>query len=277
MVPVWDRPLDDGSAKRHYGMVTRRLKPLLDGLTTLALLTASGLVIWRLWPPPPILLEDPVPVTEMRLHGSAPEDAPIITIFTDYECPYCRQLSQGVEPGIEKDWVATGRARLAIRHLPLDRIHPRARQASWAVECASRRGKGLEMHRALFAATEKLDLNVLSAAAVGVGLDRAEFEVCLQDPEVHARVDQDVAAARELGIAGTPTIMVGHAEGVRLRHSSLLKGAVTGDKLDSVLEQAGRATFPTKSLVIFGVLILVLVGGCGRWYLNRKRMVPQLS
>ena len=70
--------------------------------------------------------------------------------FTDYECPFCAQHTRDTAPSIDRTLVDTGRMRHVLFNFPLERLHPAARKASEAAECASRQGRFWEMHERLF-------------------------------------------------------------------------------------------------------------------------------
>lgn len=60
---------------------------------------------------------------------------PIIVEFLDYQCPACRAVAPHVSKAMED-----GSVSIVVRHLPLEEIHPIAREAAKAVVCAERQG-----------------------------------------------------------------------------------------------------------------------------------------
>lgn len=70
--------------------------------------------------------------------------APIVVEFLDYQCPACK----AVAPAVSEAW-KKGTATIVIRHLPLEEIHPLAREAALAVVCAERQGRLRAAHEAL--------------------------------------------------------------------------------------------------------------------------------
>ncbi len=130
-----------------------RIAGALDRLATLAVIAASGLVIWRfasdsfVWrsrtaaPAAAMKLPtSPLSLDSAKLRGSA--TAPVVLLlFSEFECPFCRKLFQDVLPTIDKEYVSTGRVLLAYRHLPLTSIHANAMSAAIASECAQSRGR----------------------------------------------------------------------------------------------------------------------------------------
>jgi len=127
--------------------------------------------------------------------------------FADYQCPFCRdaasQLSQlqRERPGV---------AAITFRNMPLDELHPRARPAARAAECAYDQGKFEPFHDALFLDQSGVGSRPWTSFAVSAGIaDTTKFKACLASPRVDARVIADEHAADRLGIRGTPTFVVG--------------------------------------------------------------------
>lgn len=78
--------------------------------------------------------------------GSA--DAPVtLTLFTDFQCPYCARAEPLVAEILEEHG---DRIALDVRHLPLTRIHPAAWPAALAAEAASEQDRFWDMYDALF-------------------------------------------------------------------------------------------------------------------------------
>lgn len=128
----------------------------------------------------------------------------LIREFSDFECPYCRQLAQEVLPSLKTRYLNTGQARFSYRHLPLTEIHPQALPAAIASECAAEQGRFFDYHDALFA--KGLDLN---SRAKELGLNQEAFSACVQNPNIRSRVQAERDLAIKLGLRGTPTVFVG--------------------------------------------------------------------
>jgi protein-disulfide isomerase len=127
--------------------------------------------------------------------------------FTDYECPYCGRHARETSPKIHHKWVASGAVRHILFNFPLESIHPNARKAGEAAECAARQGRFWEMHERLFADPNALAQN-LTQSADALGLDGATFNRCMEG-EAADVISADLAEGRRLGVATTPTFFVG--------------------------------------------------------------------
>jgi protein-disulfide isomerase len=138
---------------------------------------------------------------------TGPIDAPIvITEFADFQCPYCRRFATSVRELRQRH---PGKIALSFRHYPLDDIHPYARVAGYAAECAARVGRFQQVHDVLL---EKQDsIGILSWSEVGyrAGVsDLPRFEQCMGEPAVADRINADYVLGDEAGVDGTPTVFV---------------------------------------------------------------------
>jgi protein-disulfide isomerase len=158
--------------------------------------------------------------------SQGPVEAPVTIVeFTDYQCPFCQRAEPTIREVVQR---YPQQVRWVVRHLPLDSIHPLARGAAHAAVCADRQGRFWEFHEKLFANQQALEPAQLAGYAKELGLDAAAFDACLGSPETHARVEQDVEAAREVGVSGTPAFFV---------NGILLTGAKPVEEFVRVIER----------------------------------------
>ncbi|MCH9682823.1 MAG: thioredoxin domain-containing protein [Deltaproteobacteria bacterium] len=156
-----------------------------------------------------------------------PEDA-LVTIveFSDFQCPFCARLAPTVHtlPQRHPD------VRVVFRQLPLPN-HAAARPAAKAALAAQRQGKFWEMHDAMFEAGGKIDADDLPDLARGIGLDMDRYAQDVEDPEIEAMIARDEAAAREVGVRGTPASFI---------NGRFVGGAQSAQRLDEIIEQERR-------------------------------------
>jgi protein-disulfide isomerase len=132
-------------------------------------------------------------------------DAPVtVTEFGDLECPYCRSAEPVLRRLVEE---SDGGVRLVWRHFPLFQVHPHALIAALAAEAAAEQGLFWEMQRALFAQQDRLTEPDLRAAGARLGLDPATVAGPGAQRFADA-VEADYLAGLDLGIRGTPTLLV---------------------------------------------------------------------
>src|SRR5205814_8082834 len=70
----------------------------------------------------------------------SPDVKVLVIEFGDYQCPTCRMFWKDVEPRLKKDYIDTGKVKLAFRDFPLNQ-HPEAVLAAMAVNCARDQNK----------------------------------------------------------------------------------------------------------------------------------------
>jgi len=145
-------------------------------------------------------------------------DAPITVVeFSDFQCPFCSRFFEQTLPLLEKNYIDTGKIKFVYKDLPLDNLHPNARSAHIAAECADEEGKFWEYHDVLFQkqaewqrlASSDLDIT-LSQFAVDLGMQAASFESCMGSQDIADEVNQDTLEAARYGATGTPTFFIGN-------------------------------------------------------------------
>ena len=145
------------------------------------------------------------PVDPDSDHLRGPEDAPVTLVeYGDFECPYCGQA----EPVVRELLADFGDVRYVWRHLPLDDVHPRARQAAEAAEAAAAQGRFWEMHDLLLGHQDALRPQDLVRYAEELGLDVDRFADDLRRHTYAARIADDVDSADLSGVTGTPTFFI---------------------------------------------------------------------
>ena len=144
--------------------------------------------------------------------GDAPtkgkDNAPVTIIeFSDFECPFCEKFYSQTLSQIEREYIDTGKVRLAYKHLPLP-FHPQAMPAALATECAQEQGKFWEYHDVIFENQGLLAQNKYKEWAGQLGLNQEKFDQCFDSKKYEERVLKDLAEAESAGIGGTPTFLV---------------------------------------------------------------------
>jgi len=201
----------------------------LDVVTTLAMLTAATvMIVSRVLSSAPVRKPIPLPSEPVAFDGAPIEgnqQAPLgLVIFSDFQCPYCAQFAKTTLPDLKKEFVDTGRLLVAFRNLPLA-IHPMARAAAEAAECASRQGRFWDAHDYLFADPSRIDQALLNGLPGALHLDHAAFQECVNGKST-SDVTRDVDQATQFGISGTPSFFLGIVEGRgRLRVKKMFSGA----------------------------------------------------
>ncbi|AZA14531.1 thioredoxin domain-containing protein [Corynebacterium choanae] len=142
-------------------------------------------------------------------------DAPVVLVeYSDFECPFCANWANTIEPTLIADYVNTGKLRIEWNDFPVNGAAAVA--AAKAGRAAAEQGKFNEFKAALYAASadvsghpnNDIDDFVSFAATAGVP-DLAKF----REDATSDKYDDAVTAARNfaimIGIQGTPTFLIG--------------------------------------------------------------------
>jgi protein-disulfide isomerase len=171
-------------------------------------------------PPPVFVSELDDGISPVR----GPTD-PIVTIveFSDFECPFCRQVQSAVKQIVEN----YGRTvRLVFKHLPLEG-HRNSLPAAQAAYCAAEQDRFWQFHDALFTAGS-LSPPVFEKIASDLGLGLPKFQECVASERSRAAVIKDMEAARLLGIESTPSFVV---------NGKVINGALSFAEFQKIIEQ----------------------------------------
>lgn len=147
------------------------------------------------------------PVDPERDHIRGRVDAPYTIVeYGDYECPFCSRATGSIDAVREH---FGDELRYVWRHLPLESVHPHAKEAAQAAEAAGRQGEYFEMGRLLFAHQDALTPDDLVAYAAELDLDVDRFAEDLHSPKVIRRVEDDLLDAEMMDLHSTPTFFIG--------------------------------------------------------------------
>ena len=180
---------------------------------------------------PPIIAVE----TAGRPEKGAGAKAPVtIVMFSDYQCPFCKR-GEDVVDQVMKSY--GDKVRLVFRDYPLP-MHPQARPAAEAANCAHDQGKFWEYHGKLFANQSKLADDDLRGYAKDLGLDVEKFSKCLTDKPHKAAIDKDIADGGKVGVNGTPAFFI---------NGRMLSGAQPFEKFKEVIDDELAAKGAAKT------------------------------
>jgi len=172
----------------------------------------AGWAIFRITdfvsPPEPVGLKLIRPVDPDRDHIRGNPDASLTLVeYGDYECPFCSRATGSIDEvraHFRED------LRYVWRHLPLERVHPRAFDAARAAEAAGLQGKYFEMGIQLFEHQDDLEWSDIYRYAVAIGCDieRFDHDVRVDPSKVLHRVQDDAQDAELMDLNSTPTFFV---------------------------------------------------------------------
>ena len=133
-------------------------------------------------------------------------NAPVTLIeFGDYQCPFCRKMFEDTESRLRAEYIKTGKVKMVYRDFPLDEIHPFARRAAEAAECARDQGKYWVYHDLLFERQSEIPTLDFVARAGELGLNVVQFRECYSSKKYAAEVEKDYQDGIAAGVNGTPS------------------------------------------------------------------------
>ncbi|HEV7992232.1 MAG TPA: thioredoxin domain-containing protein [Gemmatimonadaceae bacterium] len=168
-----------------------------------------------------------------RIRGA--ETAPVWLVeISDFQCPFCKQWHDQVFATIDREYVKTGKVRLAYLNFPLSRIHPNAQAAAEAAMCAGVQGKFWELHESLFIsqprwADQKSPAAIFDSLARAAGVEPKGWSHCMTTHATAKLIEADRDRSTKAGVESTPTFFVG---------DRALAGAYPVDSFRVIIDQA---------------------------------------
>jgi protein-disulfide isomerase/rhodanese-related sulfurtransferase len=226
--PEPEPPAQLAQVRSHFAVC---VVALLVGVPAFYLLARHG----ELPAPPPQPRSETLAEQLVRRasHVAGNPQAPVTVVeFGDFECPVC---ARGEEAAREIRTQYASRVRFVFRQFPLAHIHPRAEKAAEASECAAEQGKFWEAVDKIYSRQSDLSDDGLKRDAAELGLDQAKFNQCFTSGSTAARIREDMADGKALGVHATPTFFIGQKG---------IEGALPATEFSQLVDQelARRAT-----------------------------------
>ena len=140
------------------------------------------------------------------------KDAEVTIIeFSDFQCPFCGRFFDQTFSQIKTNYIDTGKIKFVYRDFPLDSIHPQARPAALAAECADDQGKFWEYHDLLFQKQDEWTATgtpFFKQYAKDLGLDTNKFNSCLDSKKHEDEIQKDLNDGVSVGVQGTPAFFI---------------------------------------------------------------------
>lgn len=158
-------------------------------------------------------------------------NAPVIlTMYSDFQCPYCAQADREAIRQIEKDYVANGKVYLVYKHFAF--IGDESVDAAEASECAADQGKFWPYHDKLFASQAGENKGAFAPAklkrfAQDLGLDMKAFNACFDSHKYRKQIEAAKKDAESIGVQTTPTFFV---------NGQMILGAKPYEEFKAVIE-----------------------------------------
>jgi protein-disulfide isomerase len=146
-----------------------------------------------------------------------------IVLFTDFECPFCKEEAKVLRDNLVKTYPSE--VRLYFKEFPLDAIHPWGRIAAIAGRCVYRQNAQAfwDYHDYVFDNQASISDAVIKVGAApdlaqfrtkivewaaAKGLDAMQLGSCIDQRSTEAEVDRSTADARELRVSQTPSLFI---------------------------------------------------------------------
>jgi protein-disulfide isomerase len=192
------------------------------------------------------LTESPFTDALLRLTTDGPSfgvpDARVtIVVFSDFQCPYCREFAKNIRANIPQKYPKD--VRVVEKNFPIETIHPWARAAAEAGACMADQGTGAfwAYHDWVFEhqsavntqyqdkkdefATYLRDTAVTLAQQQKV--DPEKVRACIETHASAAEVSKDIAEGDRLMVASTPTFYI---------NGRAVPGAIAWPQLDTLIQ-----------------------------------------
>jgi protein-disulfide isomerase len=161
-----------------------------------------------------------------------PSDAKVtIVLFSDLECPYCRELAKTLRENVPSKYPRDVRVR--FEDFPLQKIHPWARAAAEVGRCLGDQNQNSFWfwHDWVFEHQKDVTEANLRENAIRIAtsehLDVDKASNCIDNHGTAAEIGQSITAGQELQIQQTPTFFI---------NGRLVNGAVPWATLDALIQ-----------------------------------------
>lgn len=132
------------------------------------------------------------------------KDAPVtVTVFSDFQCPYCGKLLPLLEQVLKQN---PETVKVAFKNFPL-KMHEMAGPSALAALAANEQGKFWEYHDRLFAES-KITSDSFKKIATELNLNQERFDADMKSPILMEKLNKDMEEAEKIGITGTPAVYV---------------------------------------------------------------------
>lgn len=170
---------------------------------------------------------------ERAVMGAA--EAPVtVTMWSDFQCPYCAAADRTLKY-LEEGYVRTGKVRLVYKHFAF--IGDESAWAAEASECAGDQGAFWRYHDKLFASQAgenrgAFSIEKLKGFARDLGLNEQQFGICLDGHRYARKVRDETEEGRREGVRSTPTFFI---------NGRKVEGALRLEAFRDVIDEALRA------------------------------------
>jgi len=161
--------------------------------------------------------------------GGNPDGDLTLAVFFDYNCGCCRHFAR------ELAAVESNDRDLRIVYLELPILGARSASAARAALAARRQDAYLEFHEALMGSRGYTSSDGIESIARTLLLDPDQLLRDIEHPAIGQTIEENLSLADELGILGTPALVLG---------DWLVQGAIPRDRLAELIDGVRGQTGP---------------------------------
>jgi protein-disulfide isomerase len=231
----------------------------IGSVVLIALVVAFFLIYPQLKPLAAIQPSTPIARPGVNRNNSGDPNALVkLTVFSDYQCPFCKNFWKDTEAQVIDAYVTPGKVFFIARSAG-NFVSDNANQASGgsdtesrdsaqAALCAADQNKFWQMNDALFTnvlgEADGISFTPRRLQAIGqsVGLDMNAYNSCFATGKYASQADQDLQEAVKDGLSGTPFFVISYTASGQAK-TDTIDGAqpfsVFQQKLDAALAASG--------------------------------------
>ena len=160
----------------------------------------------------PFKVENDKLKTEGRPGLGTPGASVVITEFSDFECPYCREEAKLLHDNLLKDYPKD--VRLYFFDFPLEQIHPWAKAAAMAGRSIFKQSATAwwDYHDWIFDKQTEINADNLKAKVLEFAktrsLDLDQLTKSIESGEMEAEVNKSIQLGQSLNVNQTPTLFI---------------------------------------------------------------------
>jgi protein-disulfide isomerase len=187
---------------------------------------------------PQILTVGPVPDIDARKAFGSKTAPVIMEVFSDFQCPACKNLYLSTNRQLMDNYVNTGKVYLVHRDFPLS-LHAHSKVAAVYARAAAQIGRGEPVEQALFENQEKWEATGDvdgTVAAVLSAADMKKVRDLVKSGTLEPLIEKDAAQGRIHNVNQTPTTVF-YAKGQTYPYAGQINYEFLKQFLDQLLAQ----------------------------------------
>ncbi|MBD24503.1 MAG: hypothetical protein CMG46_05795 [Candidatus Marinimicrobia bacterium] len=162
--------------------------------------------------------------TEGTIIGNPDGDITVVEFF-DYNCGYCKSMVPAIQEILEED----KNLRMVMKEFPI--LGQGSLIAARAALASHEQGKYEELHMALLSHKGPLNQQSVIKIANSIGIDVSKLVEDMKNPKINDVLAKNMALAQDLGIEGTPALVIG---------DTLVPGAIGKNRLLELIADARK-------------------------------------